>query len=113
MAHEVELLPGEGHPGDPVQQRIVAINAALTNIVNSFVNGVATILQTATTVVVTHGLDYTPVPGDIMVTPLEDYNAGVRFWVHTYTATEFTIEISGAAAVDADFAWQAHKLALL
>ena len=112
MAHEIVLPTQRGYPGDPLQQLIEEIRAALTVIGNAVTSGTATILQTATTVVVTHGLDYTPTAANIQITPIEDYVAGVRFWVHTFTATQFTIEINAAASADADFVWRAYNLGI-
>ncbi len=59
------LDTGEGYPGDPVNQRavdintvITALNAALTAVVNSFGRGVATLLDTTTSIVVTRWIGF-------------------------------------------------------
>lgn len=108
----VSLLPGEGHLGDPISERIKLINAAFTALVASLGRGVATLVSGQTTITVTHGLGFTPVAGDIVVCPIEDWGAMTSFWVHTLTATEFTIEADQNPAADVDFAWQAQQLDL-
>lgn len=112
-------LTEAGYDGDPVNQRIkdtntiiAALNAALTAIVASFGRGVATLDNGSTTEVVTHGLGFTPAPGDIVVCPIESMGAAVRFWVDTLTATQFTINVNADPTADVDFAWQAQQLDL-
>ncbi len=83
---------------------IIAALAALT------VRGVATIINTATTVVVTHNLATTPLPGDIVVCPIEAWGSALQFLVHTLTATEFTIEVDQDPTQDVDFAWQFQQV---
>lgn len=112
-------LSGEGYPGDPVQQRIININAlisvindALTAVVASFGRGVATLDNGSTTKVVTHGLGFTPVAGDIVICPIESLGSAAKFWVNTLTATQFTINVNADPTADVDFAWQAQQLDL-
>lgn len=74
--------------------------------------GLATITSGATTVVVTHGLSYTPAVYDISLTPAEqgsnDYG---RFWVSTITSTQFTINVSAdPGASNLDVAWSVRKV---
>ncbi len=66
----------------------------------------------ATTKVVTHGLEFTPAPGDIVVCPIESLGSAAKFWVDTLTSTEFTINVNIDPAADVDFAWQAQQLDL-
>ena len=106
----VAPLSSEGFAGDPVHARIVSLNALLAALKDCFSRGVATVLNTATTVVVTHGLGWTPAPGDIVVCPAEDVGLVTSFWVDTYTATEFTINVDQDPGADVDFAWQAQQL---
>lgn len=106
----VNALPGEGYPGDPINERVRLINEMLAGIKAALGRGVATVLNTATTVVVTHGLGWTPVIGDIVVCPAEDVGAVTSFWVDTYTATEFTINVDQDPGADVDFAWHAMQL---
>ena len=56
---------------------------------------------------VAHGLDETPVAGDIQVTPIEAWGVAVSFWVDTVTATEFTINVDADPEQDVDFSWNA------
>ena len=73
-------------------------------------SGTATLLNGQVTIVVTHGLDVTPVAGDIMVTPMESLGAASEFYIDTYTATQFTIHVDANPTQDVDFAWKAVVL---
>lgn len=106
----VNPLSGEGYPGDPINQRVANINAMLTSIKAAFGRGTTTLVNGQTTIVVTHGLGWTPIAGDIVVCPIEDWGSATSFWVHTFTATEFTIEVDQDPTADVDFAWQAQQL---
>lgn len=106
----VNSLPGEGYAGDPINERVRLINVMLAELKAAFGRGTATVLNTATTVVVTHGLGWTPVAGDIIVCPAEDVGLVTSFWVDTYTATEFTINVDQDPGADVDFAWMAQQL---
>ena len=110
---DISLLPGEGYGGDPVNARIKLINAIIAGITDSSKNGVATLANGTTSIVVTHGLGWTPVAGEIAVTPLEAWGAAVNFWVDTYTATQFTIHVNADPTQDVDFGWFAHQLNLI
>jgi hypothetical protein len=55
--------------------------------------------------VVAHGLDITPVAGDIMVTPLADIAPATRWWIDTYSDTSFTLHLDQAPAASALFAF--------
>jgi len=70
--------------------------------------GTATILSATTSIAVTHGLDKTPAAGDIMITPAESIGNANSFWVDTYTATQFTINVDAAPGADTDFIWVAN-----
>lgn len=69
--------------------------------------GTATVLNGTTSIAVAHGLAFTPAAGDIVLTPLESLGAAAMFWVNTYTATQFTINVNADPGTDVDFAWQA------
>jgi hypothetical protein len=70
-------------------------------------NGVVTLEDGNTTVVVTHGLGVTPDLKDISVTPSEAWGAATQFWKHTPTSTQFTIEVDQDPGQDVDFSWSA------
>jgi hypothetical protein len=70
-------------------------------------NGVATLLDGNTTIVVTHGLGVTPDLEDISVTPIEAWGAATQFWISTPTSTQFTITVDQDPGQDVDFAWTA------
>jgi hypothetical protein len=74
-------------------------------------SGTATVTAAATSVVVTHGLGYTPAIADIAVTRTNaTTNAGIVFWVTTVTSTQFTINVSGVpGASTATFSWQIKR----
>jgi hypothetical protein len=73
-------------------------------------SGTATLLSAGTSIVVTHGLSATPVAGDIMVVPIETWGNMTKFWLDTYTATQFTVHADIAPGADTDFAWKAIVL---
>jgi hypothetical protein len=70
-------------------------------------NGVATLANGNTTIVVTHGLDVTPDIQDISVTPIEAWGSATQFWINTPTSTQFTINVDQDPTQDVDFAWTA------
>jgi len=72
--------------------------------------GTATILAAQTSIAVNHGLDKTPVAGDVIVTPAETLGLASEFWVDTYTPAQFTIHVDLAPGADTDFVWQARVL---
>lgn len=73
-------------------------------------SGTATLLAAGTSIVVTHGLAVTPAAGDIMVTPIETWGNMTKFWIDTYTSTQFTIHADIAPGADTNFAWKAVVL---
>jgi|APSaa5957512535_1039671.scaffolds.fasta_scaffold26313_1 hypothetical protein len=73
-------------------------------------SGSATILNTATSVVVTHGLAYTPAVGDIVVIPTSNPSSLVSWWVGNLTSTTFQITSSTAATVNVGFGWSAQDV---
>lgn len=124
----ISSIPVVGYDGDPQNQQSKDINTSLgqanTDITATvaaataadnaqdalFGRGVATLLDTTTAIVVTHGLATTPLSGDIMVCPIEDWGAMTSFWVDTLTATEFTINADQDPTADVDFAWQFQQV---
>lgn len=70
-------------------------------------SGTATVLNAATTVVVTHGLATTPTR--VQITPRENPTNPVTFWwVDTLTTTQFTIRVNAdPGASGLDFDWRA------
>ncbi len=73
-------------------------------------SGTASLLSATTSIAVTHGLAVTPVAGDIVIVPMETWGNMTKFWVDTYTATQFTIHADIAPGADTDFAWKAIVL---
>jgi hypothetical protein len=70
-------------------------------------SGLATVLNTATSIVVNHGLATTPTR--VLITPIENPTNPVSFWwVDTLTATQFTIHVNAdPGASNLDFDWRA------
>ncbi|MGD9724362.1 MAG: right-handed parallel beta-helix repeat-containing protein, partial [Pirellulales bacterium] len=73
--------------------------------------GNATIASGSTTAVVAHGLDFTPTAADFVINFREqgtnDYG---RFWIDTFTATEFTLNVtSDPGASNLDFSWSVER----
>ncbi|KKL63849.1 hypothetical protein LCGC14_2170990 [marine sediment metagenome] len=73
-------------------------------------SGTATLVNGQTSIVVAHGLDFTPTAKNITVTPIEAWGAMTQFWTNTFTATEFTINVDQNPGQDVDFAWTATNL---
>jgi len=72
-------------------------------------SGTVSITTTATTVVVTHGVEYTPAAYDIYVTPTTGWGTTTKFWVDTITATTFTIHRNATVSETMTFAWQVAR----
>lgn len=64
--------------------------------------GVATITNPATTVVVTHGVEFTPTLKQITVTA----GASHTWWISTITSTQFTINVGTTPGSSTDFGWR-------
>lgn len=45
-----------------------------------------------------------------MVTPMESLGSAAKFWIDTYTSTQFTIHVDADPGADVDFAWKAILL---
>jgi len=69
-------------------------------------SGVANI-SSATSVTVTHGVEYTPAAQDIYITPTTPWGGATKFWVDNRTATTFQINCSPSATIS--FAWQVSR----
>lgn len=61
----------------------------------------------STSVVVTHGLAYAPLNGELFITPCTQFDG--NFWVSDINTTTFTINVSTAATTDLCFNWFATK----
>jgi hypothetical protein len=72
-------------------------------------SGTATITTSNTSVVVTHELGYTPLPGNISVNPTTSLGSASSWWFDTITATQFTIRVNTAPGSSVSFAWQAQR----
>jgi len=89
-----------GHMADSIIERNI-----------SFVtenSGTTTVAAGATTMVVSHGLSFTPSSQMIHAWPLTTWGATTKWWVSTVTATQFTINVDIAPGGGGmDFAWRA------
>lgn len=74
-------------------------------------SGSATILDTTTSIAVTHGAGYTPDASDITVTPTNNpTNDPGNFWISSVGATTFTINVrADPGASGATFAWRVDR----
>lgn len=68
--------------------------------------GVATLLAGQTGVTVNHGLGLTPGNGQIAIVPGGD-TLGARWWLQSWTATQFVININATQASNIVFYWNA------
>lgn len=68
--------------------------------------GTATVTNGNTSVAVSHGLSVTPAAGDCSVTATNDMGNAAKFFISTYTSTQFTITVDAdPGAGTATFAW--------
>ena len=74
-------------------------------------SGTATVLNTTTSIVVTHGLSYTPSLQHIMVLGAENPTTAVgTIWVTTITSTQFTINVENdPGASNFDMVWHVAR----
>jgi hypothetical protein len=73
-------------------------------------SGTATLLNTKTTIAVTHGLSYTPDADDITITFTEIPTNPITGWkVGTFTASTFNFTSVDPGASNLDFSWSARK----
>jgi len=75
--------------------------------------GTGTILSGTTSIAVTHGLSFTPVAQDIILTFSENpTNDPGNIWVSNLTSTQFTVNCrSNPGASNLDFGWRAQRAA--
>ena len=72
-------------------------------------SGIETLLNGQTSVVTSHGCDYTPSAGDISVTAIESLGSASYWYVDTITSTQFTIRVNVNPGQDVDFAWNVDR----
>lgn len=71
-------------------------------------NGTASIASGATTVVVTHGLGFTPTLQQISMTPTSSIGSATKPpWISTPTSTQFTITLNADPVATVGFVWRA------
>ncbi len=68
-------------------------------------SGSTTITNPATSVTVSHGMDQLPAADEIVVTPTSNFVVSQSFWVHTVTATQFTISVNTTPTATLTFNW--------
>lgn len=114
----VEIVAGAVDCSIIENHNIVTITNAGTNtkIRNNFGyitenSGTAIVANGQTSIVVAHGLSVTPTADDIMVTPTNSMGNAAKYYISTFTATEFTITVDAdPGATTAIFAWKAIVL---
>ena len=91
---------------EPLVKRIRALEARESP---SIASGTATVLNGQTSVVVTHGLPYTPEAGDVMIWFCQTGNSATCY-IDTYTATQFTIRVDAdPGAATAIIGWKSVR----
>lgn len=74
-------------------------------------SGTATVANGATSVDVTHGLGFTPVAKNIVLTPTNNLGNASHFWVSDLGATTFRVNVDAdPGATTATFAWVARQV---
>jgi len=68
-------------------------------------SGTADVLSGQTSATVSHGLNRTPLNGEVIVNPR--FNPGSHYWVDNLTATTFRINMASAPGSNMGFNWQA------
>jgi len=91
---------------EPLVKRIRALEALERPYI---AQGTATILNGTTSIVVTHGLPYTPAAGDVAIWFCKTGNAATCY-IDTYTATQMTIHTNAdPGAATAIIGWKAIR----
>lgn len=72
-------------------------------------SGTATVTNPSLTVVVNHGLSYTPNIADIHIEPQATWGNCNNWWVSTITSTQFTINCNASPAVSLAFSWSINR----
>jgi len=75
------------------------------NVVTSS-RGLATILNTTSSIVVTHGLGVTPSTSDISISPINGEAASSAWRVGSANSTDFTLSVNSSVTSDAGYAWR-------
>lgn len=96
-----------GYQGNAIDIAAGAVEARNVRGYTTTNKGAATVVSATTSIAVTHGLAETPAAGDCTATPTENPTNAVAFWwIDTYTATQFTINVNAdPGASNLDFAW--------
>ena len=71
--------------------------------------GTATITTGNTTVVVNHGVAYTPTLDNIKIVPTNSMGSATKFYIDTPTSTQFTIHVNTDPGGNATFAWHVSR----
>jgi hypothetical protein len=91
---------------EPIMKRIRGLEALERPHISQ---GVATVANGTTSIVVAHGLPYTPADGDIMIWFCTTGNAATCY-IDTYTAANFTINVdSDPGAATAVIGWKSIR----
>ena len=103
----------------PTSGGTILSNYNATNVLNDKISGnnrfiteargLATITSGNTSVVVTHGLSFTPTLSQIQVSVASAWGTATKFWISTPTSTQFTINVDIDPLASVDFSWSASK----
>jgi len=95
----------------------ISTNAATTKVYQNQgwvteANGTGSIASGATTAIITHGLNFTPVASEINIVFTENpSNTAGTIWVDTITSTQFTVNCENdPGASNLDFGWSCRKI---
>jgi hypothetical protein len=96
-----------GSPVFAVTPNIITDNGVIMTeaVVSNF--GKAIVLNTTSSIDVTHGLDFEPNDRTINIMPINALSAQANYYISTVGATTFRINVVGGASGDTQFAWDA------
>ncbi len=96
-----------GSPVFAVTPNIITDNGVIMTeaVVSNF--GKAIVLNTTSSINVTHGLDFEPNDRTINIMPINALSAQANYYISTVGATTFRINVVGGASGDTQFAWDA------
>jgi hypothetical protein len=106
--NNTSIMFNQVHSGKAVL--LTAANSVVSNNIGYRTENAGTASGAGTTIVVTHGLGYTPALKDIRVTPTTTWGSMTSFYVSAPTSTQFTINCSPASGGGGvTFAWRVTK----
>lgn len=112
IQYAAKETPIIGRPNPGTHFELVAYNNddAVIEIKKARNSGVATLVNGTTSIVVSHGLMFTPRLERISIQPVESWGSAGEWRVTTSDAFSFTVTVDANPGADVDFSWRADCL---